>query len=247
MPLSEHEQKVLQQMEQALYAEDPRFATHITNHGLHQNKRRMLLGGVGVVAGLALVVPRPSTPSSGSAASASPSWSPAGPTPSPPPGSRSSARSAPTARSVGRPPARSAARARSSRLHAALEDRWDQRRNTTAGELTRRPDADPTILATALRPGCPAATRRAARRPRSRSRRPARCRSTSPRPERGPCPPGPARLAVLPDSPGTPRGRTPGTPHHRDDEEPDDGRGPRRQQRPRTHAGALRRRPGTTY
>ena len=56
MPLSEHEQKVLQQMEQALYAEDPRFATHITNHGLHPNKRRMLLGGVGVVAGLALVV-----------------------------------------------------------------------------------------------------------------------------------------------------------------------------------------------
>ncbi len=56
MPLSEHEQKVLQQMEQALYAEDPRFATHITNHGLHQNKRRMLLGGVGMVAGLALVV-----------------------------------------------------------------------------------------------------------------------------------------------------------------------------------------------
>ncbi|MDQ2757334.1 MAG: DUF3040 domain-containing protein [Actinomycetota bacterium] len=43
-------------MEQALYAEDPRFATHITNHGLHQNKRRMLLGGVGVVAGLTLVV-----------------------------------------------------------------------------------------------------------------------------------------------------------------------------------------------
>ena len=55
MPLSEHEQKVLQQMEQALYAEDPRFATHITNHGLHQNKRRMLLGGVGVIAGLIFI------------------------------------------------------------------------------------------------------------------------------------------------------------------------------------------------
>lgn len=56
MPLSEHEQKVLQAMEQALYAEDPRFATHITNHGLHQNKRRIIIGAVGVVAGLALVV-----------------------------------------------------------------------------------------------------------------------------------------------------------------------------------------------
>jgi len=56
VPLSEHEQKVLQAMEQALYAEDPQFATHITNHGLHQNKRRMILGGLGVVVGLALVV-----------------------------------------------------------------------------------------------------------------------------------------------------------------------------------------------
>ena len=56
MPLSEHEQKVLQAMEQALYAEDPHFATHITNHGLHQNKRRMILGALGVLLGLALVV-----------------------------------------------------------------------------------------------------------------------------------------------------------------------------------------------
>ncbi len=56
VPLSEHEQKVLQQMEQALYAEDPRFASHITNHGLGRNRRRLILGIVGVVAGLALVV-----------------------------------------------------------------------------------------------------------------------------------------------------------------------------------------------
>ncbi len=56
MPLSEHEQKMLQAMEQALYAEDPQFATHITNHGLHQNKQRLILGGIGIVAGLALVV-----------------------------------------------------------------------------------------------------------------------------------------------------------------------------------------------
>lgn len=56
MPLSEHEQKVLQAMEQALYAEDPRFATHITNHGLHPGKRRIIVGVFGVVVGLALVV-----------------------------------------------------------------------------------------------------------------------------------------------------------------------------------------------
>ena len=56
MPLSEHEQKVLQAMEQALYAEDPRFATHITNHGLHPGKRRIIVGALGVLVGLALVV-----------------------------------------------------------------------------------------------------------------------------------------------------------------------------------------------
>ena len=56
MPLSEHEQKVLQAMEQALYAEDPRFATHITNHGLHPGKRRIIVGVIGVVVGLALVL-----------------------------------------------------------------------------------------------------------------------------------------------------------------------------------------------
>ncbi len=56
MPLSEHEQKMLQAMEQALYAEDPQFATHITNHGLHQTKQRLILGGLAVVLGLALVV-----------------------------------------------------------------------------------------------------------------------------------------------------------------------------------------------
>jgi hypothetical protein len=56
VPLSEHEQKVLQAMEQALYAEDPRFATHITNHGLHPGKRRIIIGVLGVVVGLALVL-----------------------------------------------------------------------------------------------------------------------------------------------------------------------------------------------
>ncbi len=56
MPLSEHEQKVLQAMEQAMYAEDPRFATHITNHGLHPNKRRIVVGVLGVIVGLGLVM-----------------------------------------------------------------------------------------------------------------------------------------------------------------------------------------------
>ena len=33
MPLSEHEQKMLEQMEQALYAEDPKFASQMQGAG----------------------------------------------------------------------------------------------------------------------------------------------------------------------------------------------------------------------
>ncbi len=55
MALSEREQKLLEQMEQALYAEDPRFATRIRAHGDGTSKRRMLIGVLAVVAGLGLV------------------------------------------------------------------------------------------------------------------------------------------------------------------------------------------------
>lgn len=60
MPLSEHEQRVLQQMEKALYAEDPRLATTLkstasrTGHGL--DRRRMALGVLIAIGGLALVL-----------------------------------------------------------------------------------------------------------------------------------------------------------------------------------------------
>lgn len=60
MPLSEHEQRVLAQMEQALYAEDPRLASTLkstasaTGHGL--DRRRVAIGVLGAVVGLALVV-----------------------------------------------------------------------------------------------------------------------------------------------------------------------------------------------
>ncbi len=60
MPLSEHEQRVLAQMEQALYAEDPRLATTLKTtasgggHGL--DRRRVALGVLGALVGLALVV-----------------------------------------------------------------------------------------------------------------------------------------------------------------------------------------------
>ncbi|MGC5583655.1 DUF3040 domain-containing protein [Ornithinimicrobium sp. W1679] len=60
MPLSEHEQRVLQQMEKALYAEDPRLATTLKStasgpgHGL--DRRRLALGVLVAVGGLALVL-----------------------------------------------------------------------------------------------------------------------------------------------------------------------------------------------
>lgn len=57
MPLSEHEQRLLDQMEQALYAEDPKFATSLGKEsGSSPDRRRLLIGGAVLVAGLALVV-----------------------------------------------------------------------------------------------------------------------------------------------------------------------------------------------
>ena len=59
MPLSEHVQRVLEQMEQALYAEDPRLAstlksTSSTGPGL--DRRRLAIGVMGALAGLVLVL-----------------------------------------------------------------------------------------------------------------------------------------------------------------------------------------------
>ena len=57
MPLSDHEQKMLEQMEQALAAEDPKFASQMQGSSLASlQRRRWLVGGVGVIAGLALVL-----------------------------------------------------------------------------------------------------------------------------------------------------------------------------------------------
>ncbi len=57
MPLSEHEQRVLEQLEQAMEAEDPKFATAMRGRTPKaRQRRRIMLGSVGVVAGLVLVV-----------------------------------------------------------------------------------------------------------------------------------------------------------------------------------------------
>ena len=57
MALSEHEEALLQQMEEALYAEDPRFASRIRKtKSRGAGRGRIIAGVVAGVAGLALVV-----------------------------------------------------------------------------------------------------------------------------------------------------------------------------------------------
>ncbi|MEU6440951.1 DUF3040 domain-containing protein [Streptomyces sp. NPDC047046] len=57
MPLSEHEQRMLEQMERALYAEDPKFATALEGSKLRTyTRRRVYLSVVGFLVGIALLV-----------------------------------------------------------------------------------------------------------------------------------------------------------------------------------------------
>jgi hypothetical protein len=57
MPLSEHEQRLLDQMERQLYADDPKLASTLRggSRGGH-DRRRLLAGVVAVVVGLGLLV-----------------------------------------------------------------------------------------------------------------------------------------------------------------------------------------------
>ena len=57
MPLSEREQRQLEQIERALYAEDPKFASTVRGGRLQRPSRRRRLQGIAVfVLGLALLV-----------------------------------------------------------------------------------------------------------------------------------------------------------------------------------------------
>lgn len=57
MPLSENEQRLLEQMERALYAEDPKFASALQGSSLRERyRRRALIASVGFVAGVALLM-----------------------------------------------------------------------------------------------------------------------------------------------------------------------------------------------
>ncbi|WP_433449696.1 DUF3040 domain-containing protein [Streptomyces sp. CA-142005] len=57
MPLSEHEQRMLEQMERALYAEDPKFASALEGSGLRTYTRRRVYQAVaGFLMGIALLM-----------------------------------------------------------------------------------------------------------------------------------------------------------------------------------------------
>lgn len=57
MPLSDHEQRMLDQIESALYAEDPKFASSVRGGSLRApSARRRLQGALLFVLGLAMLV-----------------------------------------------------------------------------------------------------------------------------------------------------------------------------------------------
>ena len=57
MPLSEHEQRMLEQMERALYAEDPKFATALEGSELRRyTRKRVYQASAGFLVGIALLM-----------------------------------------------------------------------------------------------------------------------------------------------------------------------------------------------
>ncbi|MDN5919775.1 MAG: DUF3040 domain-containing protein [Pseudonocardia sp.] len=56
MPLSEHEQRLLEQIERALYAEDPKFASSVSGGRSKPARRRRVQGAILFVLGLVLLV-----------------------------------------------------------------------------------------------------------------------------------------------------------------------------------------------
>jgi hypothetical protein len=57
VPLSEHEQRLLEQIEQALYAEDPKFASIYQGNDIRSHyRKRVVRASVGLVIGIALLL-----------------------------------------------------------------------------------------------------------------------------------------------------------------------------------------------
>ncbi|BCK71840.1 DUF3040 domain-containing protein [Streptomyces platensis] len=135
MPLSEHEQRMLEQMERALYAEDPKFATALEGSGLRTYTRRRVYQAVaGFLVGIALLMAGMVAQQIwisvvgflvmlGCAVLAVTGWRKA-----PKPGEQQSAGSGGAAGA----PARSQARQRRSMMNR-IEDRWQRRRDEQQG------------------------------------------------------------------------------------------------------------------
>ncbi|NHC12309.1 DUF3040 domain-containing protein [Motilibacter deserti] len=63
MPLSEHEQRLLEQMERALYAEDPKFASSLRGSDLRVlHRRRVVKAAAGFLVGIGLLLAGVITP-----------------------------------------------------------------------------------------------------------------------------------------------------------------------------------------
>lgn len=57
MPLSEHEQKILEDIERSLQKEDPRFAQQVSHHSLFSLlSRRIRIGALAFVAGFVMLM-----------------------------------------------------------------------------------------------------------------------------------------------------------------------------------------------
>jgi Protein of unknown function (DUF3040) len=56
VPLSEHEQRLLEQMERALMAEDPKFATSLRHGSSGSDRRRVVIGVIGALLGIGLML-----------------------------------------------------------------------------------------------------------------------------------------------------------------------------------------------
>jgi hypothetical protein len=57
MPLSEHEQRLLEQMERQLYADDPKLASTLRGSGRTlRSRHQVVLGVIGIIVGLSLLV-----------------------------------------------------------------------------------------------------------------------------------------------------------------------------------------------
>ncbi len=62
MPLSEHEQRLLEQMERALYAEDPKFASSLRSAAPRPgNRRKAAIGVLTLLVGFGLLIAGPVT------------------------------------------------------------------------------------------------------------------------------------------------------------------------------------------